>query len=443
MMNSISRKLTLLFVSTALLLLMISFALWNIAEEQHEAKLHANEIIKIHKKVDFLHGQLWMYLQYKDKQSLQRVSLAQQELNALLNQFLQPKLALSPLIRLNGNLAMLLAHEVTLTQLLPVEPDFSDRLAKAQLLLHSRYNILMEDMSEALLDAQKQLARNNAAQQHQTLFFTALSLIVFAILVSIIALFILKRVRGGFYQLTDGIARLSQGDLDSRIVARYQDEEFATVIKAFNRMKASLQKTTVTKQHLAQEVAAQTALLEQQKAKLTFLSERDPLTGIYNRRAFSQELERTIAMAQRAQLQFALLFFDLDKFKAINDTYGHPAGDAILVEIARRLQHNIRKSDFCGRIGGDEFVVCLNLEKDFSGVADKAEQLVNKLTRPIFYEQLKLEIDVSIGISLYPNEATTQQALLHLADTAMYKAKALHGSHCFCHHLHTEPKRLA
>lgn len=99
-------------------------------------------------------------------------------------------------------------------------------------------------------------------------------------------------------------------------------------------------------------MARKTAKLERQKAELRFLSERDSLTGILNRRAFKQQLGHALIKAKRSNMKLALLFFDLDKFKEINDTKGHEVGDHVLQEIAQRLKGSIRESDFCGRLGG-------------------------------------------------------------------------------------------
>ncbi|WP_462152632.1 GGDEF domain-containing protein [Pseudoalteromonas xiamenensis] len=441
MINSISKKLTALFICCALLVTVTSIALWNIGFEQTSAKQQFENITNIHKGVDLLRSQLWTFLQFGDRKSLQRVKTAQLDLEQLLQKYSLSTSNLKTLRRLNENLAQLVNHEQSLIIKDVIDSQSSKLFVDARLLLHARYNILMEEMAETLIYEQRQLVRVSAQEQNRSLWKTSLLLVTFTLILSLIALIILKRFRHGFAVISDGIDKLAKGDLVSRLSSPSRDEEFVELIDVFNQMKASLQKSTVTKEELEREVQKQTALLQEQKERLRFLSERDPLTGIYNRRAFNAQLDQTVARASRAELSLAVLFFDLDKFKEINDNKGHQAGDEILVQIAKRLQNNIRRSDFCGRFGGDEFIVCLNLEKDYSGVLTKSQELVEALSQPIHYCNELIRVDVSIGISLYPKEAQDPETLIKLADEAMYQAKEVEGTHCFCKALSPSPKR--
>ncbi|RGP85445.1 hypothetical protein BC355_14710 [Vibrio cholerae] len=115
-------------------------------------------------------------------------------------------------------------------------------------------------------------------------------------------------------------------------------------------------------------------------------------------------------------------------------TKGHEVGDLVLQEIAQRLKGSIRESDFCGRLGGDEFVVCLDLLQDHSGVINKAYQMLEKLQKPLQLNQESLEIGVSIGVALYPEQATQVPELLRIADEAMYTAKHKSGNTVYCAH---------
>lgn len=146
---------------------------------------------------------------------------------------------------------------------------------------------------------------------------------------------------------------------------------------------------------------------------------------------FKEHLHDAIVHANRTEVKLAILFIDLDKFKEINDTKGHDAGDEVLMNFAARLEQNIRESDFCGRLGGDEFVVCLNLIKDFEGIGAKADRLIERLSQPISINGEPIAVGVSIGISLYPDQSQDMATLLSLADEAMYKAK-LEGGNRFC-----------
>lgn len=135
-------------------------------------------------------------------------------------------------------------------------------------------------------------------------------------------------------------------------------------------MTVSLCRSTVTRKELEEEVLRQTRQLKHKQEQLLFLSEHDPLTNLMNRRAFDKQLENAMIKANRSGCKLALLFIDLDEFKQVNDTYGHDAGDVVLVNIAQRLEESVRESDFVGRLGGDEFVICLDLLHDLS-IVDK------------------------------------------------------------------------
>lgn len=119
----------------------------------------------------------------------------------------------------------------------------------------------------------------------------------------------------------------------------------------------------------------------------------------------------------------ALLFIDLNKFKEINDTHGHDAGDAILCVVAERMKECFRSSDILGRLGGDEFVICLDLLKDYCGVMPKAEQFTEMVSQPITFNGQTLTVSASVGISCYPDQTSSISELVKLADEDMYQAK--------------------
>ena len=157
--------------------------------------------------------------------------------------------------------------------------------------------------------------------------------------------------------------------------------------------------------------------------KIEHLAYHDSLTGLPNRSFFSQLLSHGIAEAKRYERRFALLFLDLDRFKIINDTLGHDAGDELLIEVARRLSASLRETDTVARLGGDEFVVLLpemNDEKELSAVAKKILLAVSK---PFRLAGQDLRVTVSIGISAFPLDGEDEQTLVKNADTAMYHAK--------------------
>jgi diguanylate cyclase (GGDEF)-like protein/PAS domain S-box-containing protein len=157
--------------------------------------------------------------------------------------------------------------------------------------------------------------------------------------------------------------------------------------------------------------------------RLESLAYYDYLTKIPNRYLLFDRLEHLIEQSERNMTTFALLFIDLDKFKVINDTKGHACGDQVLIETALRLKNSIRNSDTVARIGGDEFIVLLENISNKSNAATMVETINKALNSPIDIGDEKLEIRCSVGISIYPNEGTTADALIAAADKAMYKAK--------------------
>jgi diguanylate cyclase (GGDEF)-like protein len=163
---------------------------------------------------------------------------------------------------------------------------------------------------------------------------------------------------------------------------------------------------------------------ERRNAKqLIQLAERDALTGLYNRRRFNEEIARMTADAQRHGARLALLFFDLDGFKHINDVYGHRAGDALLIRVAREVGAQVRRNEIFARLGGDEFVILTPDAAD-----DVPKFLAERVTRAIGqlcleFERQNLRISCSCGIAVYPENANTPDNLLACADAAMYQAK--------------------
>jgi diguanylate cyclase (GGDEF)-like protein len=153
------------------------------------------------------------------------------------------------------------------------------------------------------------------------------------------------------------------------------------------------------------------------------LARYDSLTGLPNRNMFLDELERAIARAQRQGGEFAVCFIDLDRFKTINDTVGHAAGDQLLQAMAQRLQATLRKSDLVARLGGDEFVVMLEGGAEGGDLAVVAQKLLDAVGSPVELQGCSFLVTASIGIGRYPADGTDAATLLQHADAAMYLAK--------------------
>ncbi|RDY69949.1 sensor domain-containing diguanylate cyclase [Halobacillus trueperi] len=160
-----------------------------------------------------------------------------------------------------------------------------------------------------------------------------------------------------------------------------------------------------------------------QQHQLEEMAYHDQLTNIPNRRYFFEKLEDELKRVKHQDSIFALLFFDLDNFKQINDRYGHQIGDELLVIFTKRLSQGLRKTDTLSRLGGDEFVILLSDLADTKHPRQVADRMLDRVLRPIHLQGCEIEISVSIGVSIYPEHGVDQGELLTKADRALYKAK--------------------
>jgi len=156
-----------------------------------------------------------------------------------------------------------------------------------------------------------------------------------------------------------------------------------------------------------------------------YLAHFDELTDLPNRTTFNERLEHALARARRTHERLAILFVDLDRFKNINDTLGHAAGDVVLEEIARRMRECVRECDTISRLGGDEFLVLLEEASEPATVTAVAQRLLAAVSRPVRVESQEFHLSASIGISTFPDDSDDAQSLVKHADIAMYRAKEL------------------
>lgn len=162
---------------------------------------------------------------------------------------------------------------------------------------------------------------------------------------------------------------------------------------------------------------------EHARQRIRKLAFYDGLTGLPNRSLLQARADQAIASATRNAEPLAVLFLDLDRFKQINDSLGHPAGDELLRQVASRLQRELRSSDIAGRLSGDEFVVVLP-QCDADQAADTVERLQALLAQPMEIADTRLAISASVGIAMFPADGREMETLLHRADMAMYQAKS-------------------
>jgi diguanylate cyclase (GGDEF)-like protein/PAS domain S-box-containing protein len=157
--------------------------------------------------------------------------------------------------------------------------------------------------------------------------------------------------------------------------------------------------------------------------RLQFVVSHDPLTGLPNRTIFAQRLSQALAQATRYGHKVALLFVDLDRFKMVNDTVGHEAGDSVLRDVAERFRECLREGDTVGRHGGDEFVVLIEQYDSAVQVSGVAQKIIDQAAIPFVLDGREFHISASIGIATYPADGQNGETLLKNADIAMYRAK--------------------
>jgi diguanylate cyclase (GGDEF)-like protein/PAS domain S-box-containing protein len=152
-------------------------------------------------------------------------------------------------------------------------------------------------------------------------------------------------------------------------------------------------------------------------------AQHDPLTGLPSQSLLLDRLDWAVKHASRHELKLAVLFLDLDGFKPVNDTYGHAVGDQVLQTVGQRIRQGLRESDIVARVGGDEFVILLRDIADGEGLNRVTQKLVDEVQMPIETEQATVQVEVSVGLAIFPDDATDAKALLALADTTMYGNK--------------------
>lgn len=176
---------------------------------------------------------------------------------------------------------------------------------------------------------------------------------------------------------------------------------------------------------LTNYIASYTDISERKaaEARIAHLAHHDALTGLFNRYSLENRLAQSLLAARRENRKIAVIFIDLDRFKVINDTLGHHAGDLLLIEVANRLRACVRESDIVARLGGDEFVVALTSLASNIDAAHVAKKIITALEVPCEIEGKPLHTTPSVGISLFPENGEEVEDLMKNADTAMYHAK--------------------
>lgn len=164
------------------------------------------------------------------------------------------------------------------------------------------------------------------------------------------------------------------------------------------------------------------------------LAMKDQLTGLSNRREFEQRMAQSFELAKREKKSLAMMMLDLDKFKPVNDTYGHPVGDELLQMVSAILIKYSRSSDVVARLGGDEFVMLMVHPEGEQGVAQSAQRIIDEVAKPMDIQGHKINIGVSIGVAIYPRDASSESDLVRKSDMALYAAKKAKKSQVLFYH---------
>jgi len=281
--------------------------------------------------------------------------------------------------------------------------------------LKSRLVVQVESISE---DSQglASLAENEIKRNLQTQVITILLVLGFGLLLLIAGAQRLSRIFGNvFDSLQKGMKDTRKGKY--RSIEEIQGaDDFSEFISQFNKMNEQLEKTTVTRDVLQKIVDERTAVLKE-------IANTDPLTQVANRRALFERGVMEFNRAKRHQVEFSLLMLDCDFFKSVNDKYGHPVGDKLLIHLCQVCRKIIRDEDFIARYGGEEFVILLPHCNRAFGI-EKAEAIRQAvIENGLFKDDIKIEFTVSIGVSSLNEKHKRFEELLSDADGALLKAK--------------------
>lgn len=225
------------------------------------------------------------------------------------------------------------------------------------------------------------------------------------------------------YEWTDFVDRLGVSDKVLVLKKPFEPIEVMQSASALTRKWQQEQILRSQVESLERVVRARTEGLEAANRQLRHLATHDMLTGLPNRVLLDDRLSQAIAHAQREQQHFTVLIIDLDRFKLVNDSLGHRAGDELLCEVARRLGELVRSIDTVARLGGDEFVIILSPVADRQDAAQIAARIIQALQHPVSIGGLDVYTTPSIGLACYPADGATTETLLTHADAAMYCAK--------------------
>ncbi len=238
----------------------------------------------------------------------------------------------------------------------------------------------------------------------------------------------LRRNDGSEFWCKAIVKAINAARLEEGVIAIYEDITAERQVResleaSRDALERAVAERTVELQAANERLEAEIADRRQAESRAQHLADHDPLTGLPNRRLLEDRLTQALAASQRNRKQTAVMFVDLDRFKNINDTLGHAAGDLVLREVAERLVKQLRVVDTICRIGGDEFVVVLPEIRRAADASNVAAKILETVAQPFLVEGRELHITPSVGISVFPDDGRDAESLIRNADAAMYHAK--------------------
>jgi diguanylate cyclase (GGDEF)-like protein len=278
-------------------------------------------------------------------------------------------------------------------------------------------------------DAEAAFAESLALQRQIVLWGLALG-----VAFSLWGLLIAHRLAKPIRTLAEAANRVEQGERQLELPA-FEIREFVKLSDSLTNMVSTLaqqeRSLLEANENLERRVRARTSELQATEERFRQLAYRDVLTGLPNRLMFQEQLRQSMGYASQYGRKMAVMFLDLDRFKEINDTLGHDAGDLLLKQVAERLSASIRGGDMVARLAGDEFTVILNDVEDDSDVRVVAQRIVKALSEPFDLNGDVVETSASVGICLFPSDGSDVAVLLKKADVAMYLAKRQQNGYQF------------
>lgn len=255
----------------------------------------------------------------------------------------------------------------------------------------------------------------------QTLMARTLTMLTLALTLALVMHLVFSNVIGGLLGFLVSAAITFGLTLGAAYLLIKQDlalfARMATFIKTLEGGQMPEAITTHRRDELGELAHALNRLTNRDKAVQQANS--DALTGLANRRGVLQKLEA----AYKAQKPLALFYIDLDKFKPINDTYGHEAGDAVLKRVAELFTTAVRENDLVARLGGDEFLIILFGMTDREQLAERAQKMIDLVSEPMWVGDVRVKLGASIGITVAPQDGNTVESLMAAADETMYAVK--------------------